>query len=227
MPGRPLVLAPPGEIAARLPLLATTRSALAGNLIVVPANTQFVRGAWNKGSIWPARVERTYRFGPPAALLTAEGQFPFHWIYMARQVVVAAFEAQFYANDVTRPGTFYLQPRADSALVASIRFDTPLTLIDLSGSSASKLGIFDALVSPEHAWCQWFGVQLDQIIDGYGGTVHGVRYTSRRHPGSDAFALSSRVMKQLGAVRTCTTSRFDETVEFAALCADPCRVMPP
>jgi hypothetical protein len=109
--------APPKEILSSLPAYERTKSALTSSIIELPTGTELIRAAWNQGSIWPCRVDRTYRFGPPAELLTVDGAFPYHWIYAASHVITAAWEARFCANDVTQPGTFFVAPRASDALV--------------------------------------------------------------------------------------------------------------
>ncbi|MGK5004653.1 hypothetical protein [Janthinobacterium sp. LB2P70] len=69
----------PPEMATRLPALASLRAELLRNVVTFPAGQALVRAAWNVASIWPAKVERTCRFGPPAELANANG-FPYHWV---------------------------------------------------------------------------------------------------------------------------------------------------
>ena len=143
-------------MAARLPALASLRAELLRNIVTFPAGQALIRAAWNVASIWPAKVERTYRFGPPAELAERDG-FPYHWVYSADDAYTAAWEAQLCRNDVTRPGTFYIAHRAEQALIVTLSFSAPLQLLDLTGLAASRLGIFDQLRSPDHGWCQWLG----------------------------------------------------------------------
>ena len=217
----------PPHILCRLPSYPRMHDALAHSLIDLPEGTALIRAAWNPASIWPNRVRRTYRFGPPNDLTGADGVFPFHWVYAAAHVITAAWEARFCANDATRPGTFFIEPLASEALIARLTFDCPVRLIDLAGASASKLGIFDALASPDHEWCQWFGYMLDQLIASRDGEIDGIRYMSRRHPGHSAFALSSRAMQRLGMHRLTSIGAFKHTAEFSQLQDDPCCVAPP
>ncbi|WP_409028601.1 RES domain-containing protein [Janthinobacterium sp. SUN098] len=153
----------PPEMITRLPALALLRAELLSHIITHPAGQALVRAAWNMASIWPLKVQRTYRFGPPAELADAAG-FPYHWAYLADDAYTAAWEAQLCRNDVTRPGTFYIDHNAQQALIATLSFSAPLQLLDLTGLAASRLGIYDQLRSPDHGWCQWLGWQLDQII---------------------------------------------------------------
>ncbi|MDQ4624923.1 hypothetical protein [Janthinobacterium lividum] len=146
----------PPDMAARLPALASLRTELLSNIIILQAGQVLVRAAWNEASIWPLKVERTYRFGPPAELARPSG-FPYHWIYIADDADTAAWEAQLCCNDVMRPGTFYMAHRAEQALIATLSFSMPLRLLDLTGLAASRLGIYDQLRSPDHGWCQWLG----------------------------------------------------------------------
>lgn len=177
-------------------------------------------------SIWPAKVERTYRFGPPAELAERDG-FPYHWVYIAEDTCTAAWEAQLCRNDVTRPGTFYIAHGAQQALIATLSFSTPLQLLDLTGLAASRLGIFDQLRSPDHGWCQWLGWQLDQIIAQEAGAIHGFMYPSRRQPGKLAYAISSRHMATLGQTMACSQLAFGDSAAYAQLLADHLRVDPP
>ena len=220
----PKVMAPAH---VQLPEYEQLRGALLDSALVVPPRMSFVRAAWNAASVWPRQVERTYRFGPPARFGGQHREFPFHWIYAGASVVTAAWEAQFCANDVTRPGTFYIKPDSSIGLIARFHFDCPLHFLDLGGATASKLGIYDALASPDHEWCQWFGCQLDQVIATSASDIDGIRYLSRRHPGNPAFAFSSRAIDRLDAMRSTTVTAFTDEGAFADLRRDPCCVAPP
>lgn len=216
----------PPEMAARLPALPLLRAELLRNLATHQADQPLVRAAWNAASIWPAKVERTYRFGPPAALANANG-FPYHWIYIAEDTCTAAWEAQLCQNDVTRPGTFYIAHGAQQALIATLSFAAPLNLLDLTGLAASRLGIYDQLRSPDHGWCQWLGWQLDQIIAQENSPIHGFMYPSRRQPGKLAYAISSRHMAALGTSMACSQLPFGDTEAYSRFLCDRLRVNPP
>ncbi|MEG0880080.1 MAG: RES family NAD+ phosphorylase [Janthinobacterium sp.] len=213
-------------MAARLPALTSLRADLLSKLATHQAGQPLVRAAWNTASIWPLKVERTYRFGPPAELAGPSG-FPYHWIYIADDADTAAWEAQLCRNDVTRPGTFYIAHNAQQALIATLSFSVPLRLLDLTGLAASRLGIYDQLRSPDHGWCQWLGWQLDQIITQEAGAIHGFIYPSRRQPGKLAYALSSRYMATLGRNMARSHLTFGDTPAYASLLADHLRVDPP
>ena len=218
---------PPAHIVDRLPTYEHAEHALLNSIIELPAGNEFVRAAWNDASVWPERVQRTYRFGPPRELVGADGQFPYHWVYAASHVITAAWEAGFCANDVTRPGTFFIRPRAADAMVARLTFDCPIRFINLAGTAVSKLGIFDSVASPDHEWCQWFGCLLDRIVTSQMGTIHGIRYPSRRHPGHNAFVISSRMMVGLALHLSTSIVKFKDTAEFTLLKNDRCLVLPP
>ncbi|MGK5061817.1 RES family NAD+ phosphorylase [Janthinobacterium sp. LB3P112] len=153
--------------------------------------------------------------------------FPCHWVYIADDAYTAAWEAQLCCNDVTRPGTFYIAHAAQHALIATLSFSVPLQLLDLTGLAASRLGIYDQSRSPDHAWCQWLGWQLDQIIAREKGQIHGFMYPSRRQPGKLAYAISSRHMATLGKSMACSNVQFGNTDAYARLLADHLRVNPP
>lgn len=190
------------------------------------ASQPLVRTAWNRASIFPARVERTYRFGPPAAW-QRNGTFPFHWIYAAADAMTAVWVAGLCRNDVTEPGTFYLAPGAEAALIATLRFAAPLALIDLSGITLSKLGLSDDISSPDHEYTQWPGGMIDAVIAEQDGRIAGIGYPSRKQRGHQAIAISSRSIGALAPALTVTHQPFGDTAACAALMADPCRRPPP
>lgn len=111
--------------------------------------------------------------------------------------------------------------------MATLTFRQPIRLLDLTGTAASKLGLYDHLRSPEYEWCQWFGYRLDQVIAAEEGAVHGFRYPSRRHPGYCAYAISSRFVNVLAGALSHSTMKFGETSEYSLLTCDICCVPPP
>lgn len=219
----PIAAVTPVPAAAPLPSRDLLKKVLASHIIEIPAGQVLVRAAWNPPSIWPHRVTRTYRFGPPISLNAADG-FPFYWIYAADQTHTAVWEAQFCGNPATLPGRFIVTAGAEDGLIASLSFGQSLRLYDLSGVAASKLGIYDELRSPDYAWCQQLGLELDQILAEHNGEVHGFVYPSRRHPGAMAYAISSRVRHLLAAGMTVDAQRFADTSQYAELLADPCHI---
>ncbi len=213
---------PPPHIAARLPSAVLLRQALLSSIRTVPAGEPLFRAAWNLASLFPVRVDMTYRFGPPAAC-KRDGAFPFHWIYAAADDMTAVWEACLCRNDVTDPGTFYLAPGAGAALIASLRFAVPLPLIDRSGITLSKLGLSDDISSPDHEGTQWLGCMIDAVIAEQDGRIAGIAYPSRKHRGHQAFAISSRGIGALSPGLAVTHQPFGETAACASLMADPCR----
>jgi hypothetical protein len=211
----------PSHIAASLPNLDLLRQVLPHHVIEMPARFPLVRAAWNKASVWPEKVNRTYRYGPVKSLMTVDG-FPFHWIYAAEETLTAIWEAQLCTNPITFPGRFTLQQNAETALIADLSFEQPLRLFDLSGAAVSRLGIYDQLRNPDYEWCQWFGVQMDQVISEQNEKVHGFVYPSRRHPGAPAYAISSRVYEELAQGLMFNVTEFRETEEYLELLNHPC-----
>ncbi|KAB8047826.1 hypothetical protein GCN78_20725 [Janthinobacterium rivuli] len=156
-------------MAARLPALTSLRADLLSKLATHQAGQPLVRAAWNTASIWPLKVERTYRFGPPAELAGPSG-FPYHWIYIADDADTAAWEAQLCRNDVTRPGTFYIAHNAQQALIATLSFSVPLRLLDLTGLAASRLGIYDQCAALTTAGANgWAGSSIRSLHRRQGG----------------------------------------------------------
>ena len=218
---------PPDHIAARLPPLALLQDTLLAHVTTIDVRTPITRAAWNSASILPARVDRTYRFGPPTATRGADGSYPFHWIYAADDVYTAAWEAGLCLNDAEQPGTFYIERGARTALIATLEFGIPLKLLDLNGLASSKLGIFDEISSCDHEWCQWFGAMVDRVIGSCDGRVHGMVYPSRKHRGHDAIAISSRALRQLTPHVTVNVRHFGTTAAYQALRTDRCCQAPP
>ena len=218
---------PPDHIAKRLPPLALLQDTLLAHVTTIDARAPLTRAAWNSASILPARVDRTYRFGPPAALRGADGSYPFHWIYAADDVFTAAWEAGLCLNDAEQPGTFYIERGARTALIATLEFGVPLQLLDLNGLASSKLGIFDEISNCDHEWCQWFGCMVDQVIEERDGRVHGMLYPSRKHRGHDAIAISSRALGLLAPHATVSVRHFGTTAAYQALRTDRCCLAPP
>lgn len=206
-----------------LPPRELLRQVLASHILEIPEGCELVRAAWNEGSVWPESVHRVYRFGPPESMKSRAG-FPFFWLYAADEPFTALWEARFCINPATHPGRFMFETNAADGLIARMSFNCPLRLFDLSGAASSKLGIYDHLRSPDYAWCQRFGVELDHILSEYHGEVHGFVYPSRRHPGSRAYAISSRVCVALGMGMHTSVERFASTQDFAELVSNPCYI---
>jgi RES domain-containing protein len=217
---------PPHHVALRLPSAMLLRQALLASVRIVPAGQPLIRAAWNPASVFPRRVDVTYRFGPPGAW-RRDGAFPFHWIYAAADEMTAVWEACLCRNDVTDPGTFYVAPGAEDAIIASLSFAAPLALLDLSGITLSKLGLSDDISSPDHEGTQWLGCMIDAVIAEQDGRIAGICYPSRKQRGHQAFALSSRSIGVLAPALTVTQQRFGDLTACATLMADPCRRPPP
>jgi hypothetical protein len=209
----------PKHIASKLPHPDLLKDVLGGHLIEHSARTELVRAVWNKASVWPEKVNQTYRYGPHESLKTVDG-FPFYWIYAAEETLTAIWEAQLCVNPITHPGHFTLAKGAENALIVNLSFDQPLQLFDLSGKAVSKLGIYDQLRSPDYEWCNWFGLLMDHIISEHFQHVHGFVYPSRRHPGGAAYAISSHVHKELAHGLVSTETLFQETNEYFDLIHD-------
>jgi hypothetical protein len=171
----------------------------------------------------PSFVRRTYRFGPPDTFRDCEGQFPFYWLYAAQDLHTALWEAEFCCNDITQPGTFYIpEAVAKTGLIAEFELRADVSILDMTGTALSKLGIYDQ-INAEHAWCQWLGVRLHELLSGWGAPSRplGFRYPSRRHKNHAALAIHSNSLKfwREGVVNRVTP--FGEWPQFERLRADP------
>ncbi|CAE6844184.1 hypothetical protein R69658_06863 [Paraburkholderia aspalathi] len=220
----------PSYLRERLPSPVQLKECLTNEPFAVGGEAQLFRAAYLPESVLPTSVARTYRFGPPPELYAGGIEMPFWWLYMAHMAETTIWEAQFCRNDVTRPGTFYMDPFAvQHGVIAELSFPRPLRLWNLNGSVASRLGIYDDLSSPDYDWCQWFGYYMDVAMQSVDQTMRpdGFVYPSRRHRGHTALAISSRVLPELrdGIVRTETP--FARHPDFARLHDDRLRVQPP
>lgn len=219
---------PPQDIEASLPAAQQLVTGLRGTLC--EWGPVLYRAAYTPDNIMPERIARPYRFGPPTALTAADGTLPFQWLYVAPEVDTTVWEAQFAQNDRRQPGTFYINRGAEEVgLIATITFPRVLRLWDLRAPASSELGIYDALSSPDHEWCQWFGVRLHdamQLIEPE-DRPDGVLYPSRRYRGYDAMILSFEAMAPMRPEITYTTTRFVEHPSYARLRGKPLRGEPP
>ncbi|VWD54266.1 hypothetical protein BLA18110_07933 [Burkholderia lata] len=155
---------------------------------------------------------------------------PFQWLYLAPEPETTVWEARFARNDACRPGTFYLDGEAErGGLVATLTFPRPLRVWDLGAPASSLLGIYDLLSSPDHEWCQWFGVRLYQAMQQVGPEQRpdGALYPSRRYRGQGAIILSFDALAPLRAGITYTATPFVEHAMYARLQGDPLRCAPP
>lgn len=214
---------PPPDIARTLPPRERLRQALSEAEIILPAGTTVFRAVRHPAAVVPAYVEQTYRFGPPAAFAGPDGRHTTYWMYAAQDLQTALWESGFCTNDLTQPGTFYIPVDvARRGLIATFTLQTDIRVLDLSGAALSKLGIYDQ-IHGEHAWCQWFGMDLLDVLAGYSGVGApvGFRYPSRKHKNSLALAVQSGALDVWRARVDIQVIRFAEMPEFHTLSADP------
>ncbi|CAN7776098.1 RES domain-containing protein [Cupriavidus necator] len=212
----------PEHIAATLPPTTLLRQALAGAEIVLPAGTQVFRAVRHPAAVIPPYVERSYRFGPPAQFAGADGRFATYWMYAAQDLTTALWESGFCTNDVTQPGTFYIPPDvARKGLIASFVLKADIHVLDLDSTVLSKLGIYDK-IHGEHAWCQWFGLQMFELLADFTGDAApvGFRYPSRKHKSHLALAIQSGSLETWRHQVNVQVTPFAEMPVFAMLRAD-------
>jgi len=212
----------PPAILETLPSEERLRQALGEDPACLPIGTRVYRAIRHPGAVVPAYVQRTYRFGPPDVLRSPDGHYPFYWMYAAEDLTTALWESQFCLNDMTQPGTFYIpQEVLRDGLVATFTLQAEIRILDLTGTVLSKLGIYDQ-INGHHAWCQWFGVRLSELLRGWkDGSPIGFRYPSRKHKCHRALALHSEALaKWKETVRT-QVSSFADMAACGTLLADP------
>ena len=113
-----------GEGVNHLPPRELLRQVLASHIVEIPAGRELVRGVWNERSVWPQRVDRVHRFGPPESMKIGP-DFPFFWVYAADELFTAVWEAQLCTNPATHPGRFMLAANAAEAATCMALFIPP------------------------------------------------------------------------------------------------------
>lgn len=218
----------PQHIAFTLPPTDLLRQALAGAEVVLPAGTRVFRAVRHPAAVIPPFVEQTHRFGPPDEFAGAGGRFPAYWMYTAQDLDTALWESGFCKNDMTQPGTFYIPPAiAEKGLIATFTLQSDIRVLDLDGTVLSKLGMYDQ-IHGNHAWCQWFGLQMFEVLAGFTGDTApvGFRYPSRKHRSHLALAIQSGSLDQWQRQVEVQLTRFAEMPEFEDLRADANYVEP-
>lgn len=189
---------------------------------MLPGGMRIFRCVRSPKAVIPPYVERTYRFGPPAAFAGADGRFASYWMYAAPDLTTALWESGFCTNDMTQPGTFYIPAAiARDGLVATFTLQADIPLLDLNGTVLSKLGIYDR-IHGDHVWCQWFGLRMLEVLADLSGdgAPLGFRYPSRKHKSHLALAIQSDSLEQWRRQVDVQVVRFAETPEFEVLRAD-------
>lgn len=213
----------PDDIDVTLPPAALVRQALAGAMVTLPGGTKIYRAVRHPAAVIPEYVERIYRFGPPAAYAGPDGRYSPYWMYTAHDLPTALWESGFCTNDMTQPGTFYIPPDVVAkGLIATFILQGDVTVLDLSGSVLSKLGIYDR-IHGEHAWCQWFGLRMFEVLEDFGGSAApvGFRYPSRKHKNSLALAVQSQSLDAWRREVQIEVTPFASMPEFEILRSDP------
>lgn len=214
---------PPSDIAKTLPPQERLRQALSDAEVILPAGTKVFRAVRHPAAVIPPYVERTYRFGPPDVFAGPDGRYATYWMYAAPDLPTALWESGFCTNDLTQPGTFYIPADvAEKGLIAVFMLKADIKVLDLGGAALSKLGIYDQ-IHGDHAWCQWFGMDMLDVLAGYAGEAApvGFRYPSRKHKNYLALAVQSDALDVWRHRVDIEVVRFAEMPEFQALLADP------
>ena len=123
------LLEPPGVVDVATPTVGKIITGLANEIVQIKSGEPLYRAAWSRHAVLPEKAPRPYRFGPPDSLRAADGTVPFWWLYLAQLPETTIWEARFCLNDVTRPGTYYIDPGAErDGLIATLAFPRTLRL---------------------------------------------------------------------------------------------------
>lgn len=214
-----------GDPYAPIPSRAHLIDILADSVCVLPRGTWLVRAARSPEQVLPESVSNTYRWGPPASARNAEADFPFYWLYAAEDVATAVWEGKFCKISEKRPGFFKVdRGAAETGLLAVFRLEDDLPLLELGGSTGTRLGLYDRISEPDHEWCQRLGMELHHVLSELHlrtGAI-GIRYPSRRTRNRSAVAIHSDYLKDWRRSITVQTSRFGQMPFHRELRRDPC-----
>lgn len=217
----PKIIVPP-SIDKNLPSLTRLRQAL-GGVTMLAAGTRIFRCVRGPKGVIPPYVDGTYRFGPPPRFAGADGRFSTYWMYAAQDLMTALWESGFCINDDTQPGTFYIPGAiAETGLVAIFTLQADIPILDLDGTVLSKLGIYDRIHDHNYGWCQWFGLRMFEVLNGFTGEFVpiGFRYPSRKHKSYSALAIQSCSLEDWRRQVEVQVTRFGDMPEFNALTSD-------
>lgn len=207
-----------------LPSEDSLREVLASSVCSLRSGTRLIRAAWHEAGALCGHVARAHRWGPPERYRGANGRLPFHWLYVAEDPATAAWEGRLCVNDSDDPGRFTIVPGAEDALLVDIELGSDLTVFELGGFTAARLGIYDQLSHPKYRWCQDFGVALHHAMialhDATG--VVGIRYPSRRLRNHSAIAIHSAHLPTWREAIDVRCHRFGDLPIYRALLGDPC-----
>lgn len=111
---------------------------------------------------------------------------------------------------------------AETGLIAEFELRGDVSILDMTGTALSKLGLHDR-INAEHAWCQWLGVRLHELLSRWNEPVRplGFRYPSRRHKNHAALAIHSHSLELWRKGGVSRVKPFTEWPHFERLRADP------
>jgi hypothetical protein len=220
----------PDDFGAAMPSVGRIITGLATEIAIIKRVETLYRAAWSPYSVLPEKATNPYRFGPPDDFRAVDGNMPFWWLYLAPLPETTVWEARFCLNDVSRPGTFYIDPAAERhGLIATLSFPRDLRLWNMNGEASSHLGIYDQLSSPDYEWCQRFGVRVHEAMKTIDARSKpdGFIYPSRRVRGNTAIVLSSEAVSSMRAQITSRSCRFVDHPVYERLRDHPLCVAPP
>ena len=216
----------PADVAAQMPPRGLVMDVMASSVCTLSRGMLLTRAAWNAATALPDFATRTHRWGPPASCRQAAGRFPFHWLYVAEDAYTAIWEGRFCEKVERFPGAFRLNEAASDGLLVTMRLKSDLNFIEIGGTTAARLGIYDRLSDPDYQWCRHFGLEMHHVLEALfnrTGAI-GIRYPSRRLRNHAALAVHSRHLGRWRESVTIDTARFGDLPIYGELLDDPCRL---
>jgi hypothetical protein len=135
-------------------------------------------------------------------------------------------EGRFCEKVERYPGAFRLNEAASDGLLVTMRLKSDLNFLEIGGTTAARLGIYDRLSEPDYQWCRHFGLEMHHVLEALfnrTGAI-GIRYPSRRLRNHAALAVHSRHLGRWRESVTIDAARFGDLPIYGELLDDPCRL---
>jgi hypothetical protein len=220
----------PEDLIGLVPTAQEILKALGDNVHRYPPDTIFIRAVDKLKYVSSASPTTAHRFGPPLALMNADGTLPFTWLYMAFDAMVASWESRMIKNNRGAGSGFHITLKAEqSGVLATIHFSRELRMWNFSDDHASRLGVADIICNRDHYACHWLGLRVREAmlmlpeVDRPDGFV----YPSRIVKGQKALAIVDWAVDDLFGNATIYSQSFRRSEVHGRYMSDPMRTEAP
>jgi hypothetical protein len=220
----------PEDLLGLVPTAQEILRALGGNVHRYAIDTTFIRAVDKVKYVASASPTTAHRFGPPLALMNADGTLPHTWLYLAFDAIVASWESRMIKNNRGAGKGFHVTLKAEQAgLLATIRFARELRMWNLSDDHFSRLGVADIISNRDHYACHWLGLRVRQAmmmlpaVDRPDGFI----YPSRIVKGQQALVIADWAVDDLFRNAKIDTKPFRGSDTYRRYMNDPMRTAAP